>query len=60
MDTPKRKGRPPLDPRVRRTAKVEARLSPIERAELDRKLADLGMSETEYVRQRLGLASVAA
>lgn len=53
----RRPGPAPRDPRYVRTQKVEARVNAAERELLDAKLAELGVTESEYVRERLGLTA---
>lgn len=48
-----RRGRPALDPRVRRTELVRARLSPTESERLAAYCASRGITESELVRERL-------
>lgn len=55
-----RRGRRPLDPQERRTELTKARLSPIERERLDAYLAERGITESEYLRERIAPAIAAA
>jgi antitoxin component of RelBE/YafQ-DinJ toxin-antitoxin module len=58
--TQRRKGRPALPERERRTAMVRARLSPAERERLDAVLAERQLTESDLVRELLAPVLTAA